>query len=104
MKNLLKKLGFLCVETAKNGKLGLEEVLRRNIDAKEAYSVILMDINMPVMCGYESATLINEAIKENRIVQVPIIAVTAQDSPDHFQETEKAGICASCNKTLTSIN
>ena len=31
-------------------------------------------------------------------------AVTAQASPDHFQETEKAGICASCNKTLTSIN
>ena len=62
-----------------------------------------MDINMPVMCGYESAT-INEAIRENRIMPVPIIAVTAQDSPDHFKQIQKAGISASCTKTITSIN
>lgn len=55
------------VDLAENGKKGVD-LLQRN-----SYDLILMDIQMPVMDGYETTLKIREEIKST----VPIIALTA---------------------------
>ncbi len=68
-KRILIKWG-LHVDTAFNGKVAYEKVLT------EDYELILMDLNMPVMDGYESAIMIR-ALDDSKKSQIPIIALTA---------------------------
>lgn len=55
------------IETALNGKLGFEKL------SSDQYDLVLSDVNMPVMDGYE---LIAKAKKELEL-SAPIIATTA---------------------------
>jgi PAS domain S-box-containing protein len=64
---LLEGQGFY-VDIAVNGKEGVEKAL------STTYDVILMDIQMPIMGGYEAAENIR---KENPKPDLPIIAMTA---------------------------
>jgi CheY-like chemotaxis protein len=57
----------LKLEVAENGSLGIEKLKETN------FNIILMDMEMPVMNGYEAATIIRNELKNN----VPIIAMTA---------------------------
>jgi CheY-like chemotaxis protein len=57
----------LKMEVAKNGVEGIERLKENNID------IILMDMEMPVMNGYEATGIIRNKMKNN----VPIIAMTA---------------------------
>lgn len=50
---------------------------------KEEFDLILMDIMMPVMDGYEATSLIREKGKN---VATPIIALTASIMPDEMQK------------------
>jgi CheY-like chemotaxis protein len=61
----LQKMGFF-VKIVENGKDAVEEALSGN------YDLILMDIQMPVMNGYEATKLIRE-----HGLSIPVIAVTA---------------------------
>ncbi|MFT6875128.1 MAG: PAS domain S-box-containing protein [Granulosicoccus sp.] len=62
---LLSDLG-LSVTLAENGKEGLDIAMRND------YALILMDIQMPVMDGYDAVA----AMRENGI-EIPIVALTA---------------------------
>jgi len=67
---LLKKQNFKNVDVAVNGQLAIDML------KKQDYNVILMDIHMPVMDGYEATIFIRDhmsGIKRN----IPIIALTA---------------------------
>ncbi|MBA4155422.1 ATP-binding protein [Flavobacterium sp.] len=66
MKTLLDDFGFEC-EIAANGKLAVEKL------ETTAYDIILMDLQMPEMNGFEATTYIRETLK----LTVPIIALTA---------------------------
>lgn len=69
---LLGKAGVVC-DTANNGKLALE----RFLSAKPGtYDAILMDIQMPVMNGYEAAQAIR-ASDHPEAATIPIVAMTA---------------------------
>jgi PAS domain S-box-containing protein len=72
--NLAKRILELCgyeVDVASSGREGAEAA------CGNAYDVILMDIQMPVMDGFESTRVIREWEKANRTDRTPIIAVTA---------------------------
>jgi len=66
-RELLEGQGFY-VEIAINGKIGAEKAL------STPYDVILMDIQMPIMGGYESAANIR---KVKTTEDLPIVAMTA---------------------------
>ncbi|MBF0571796.1 MAG: response regulator [Candidatus Omnitrophica bacterium] len=62
---VLDALGY-SYESAKNGKEAVEKALKQDFD------LVLMDLRMPVMNGYDAARKIHE-VKEN----LPIYALTA---------------------------
>jgi PAS domain S-box-containing protein len=65
-KKVITKFGF-DVEIAENGKVGIEKL------QKEKYDIVLMDLQMPEMDGYQAVLSIRNELN----LQVPIIAMTA---------------------------
>jgi CheY-like chemotaxis protein len=60
--------------------------------ARIAFSFILMDLEMPVLNGYEAA---REILSHSETKAVPIIAFSANCSPDRRQRAFDAG-CTRC--------
>lgn len=58
-------------EVAHNGKEAIERF------APDKYSIVLMDVEMPVMDGFETTKYIRKLEKANGLKAVPIIAMTA---------------------------
>ena len=77
----------LIVETAEDGEIAVEKVAENGI---EFYDFILMDIQMPVMNGYEATRAIRSLQDGNRI---PIIALSA----NAFEEDKQASVNAGMN-------
>ncbi len=67
---LLKKQKFQHIHTAENGQTAVEMI------KKFDYDVILMDLHMPVMDGYEATKFIRNNMPEKKRL-IPIIALTA---------------------------
>ncbi|KFY36051.1 hypothetical protein V494_05365 [Pseudogymnoascus sp. VKM F-4513 (FW-928)] len=66
--NILRAHGHTTVDVAANGKEGVDMVTAD----PSAYSLILMDVSMPVMSGFEATSLIRDMG-----LDVPIIALAA---------------------------
>ncbi len=79
-------LGNLNFETkiAENGQAGFEMTLDYEPD------LVLMDINMPILNGYESTKLIRSSNK--LINKVPIFAVTAEHGDEVPNKVREAGM------------
>lgn len=94
-KELLGIVGIQ-VETAENGKLAVEAVTE-----KEAgyYDLIFMDIQMPVMNGYEASKAIRASERED-LKKIPIVAMTADAFADDIRKTEEAGMNAHISKPV----
>ncbi|MDD3855683.1 MAG: response regulator [Sulfurimonas sp.] len=84
--NQLVLLGLLedCVKEIDIAKNGKEAVEMFQIGK---YELILMDIQMPIMDGYEATRIIREIDKE-----IPIIALTANAMVEEIEKTKKAGM------------
>ncbi len=77
----------LKVETAENGKIALDMFAAD----PEHYDAILMDVQMPVMNGYEATQAIR-ALDSERAKTVPIIAMTANAFAEDKQEAIEVGM------------
>ena len=69
VKTLLNKKNFI-VDTVENGLLAFEKVRDNN------YNIVLMDLHMPVLDGYEATKKIREELSSPKN-NIPIIALTA---------------------------
>jgi CheY-like chemotaxis protein len=85
VKNMLKKFGFSKFECAENGKSALE-ILRKN-----KFHLILMDIQMPEMDGYEITNVIRTQFP-SPVKETPIIALTADASENEKKRAREAGM------------
>ncbi|KAH8924750.1 hypothetical protein BT69DRAFT_1308102 [Atractiella rhizophila] len=79
-------------EIVENGVLAVEAI------KKEFYDVILMDVSMPFMDGYEATRLIRKHEEQHRLARTPILALTAHAM---FGDREKC-IAAGMDGYLTN--
>ncbi len=84
---MLETAGFV-VESAEDGKYAVEIV--KNAPTEDYYDVILMDIQMPIMNGYEATKAIRGM--QDKRSEIKIIAVTANAFESDRQMAEKAGM------------
>lgn len=78
-----------------NGKLAIEKIKENN-----AYTLILMDIQMPEMNGYEATKFIREELK----LQLPIIAMTADVLPGEKEKCIRLGMTDYITKPIKDID
>ena len=82
---ILEQTGII-TEQAEDGSVAVKMVQDA---APGYYDLILMDIQMPIMDGYEATKQIR-ALPDKRLAQLPIIAVSA----NAFEEDKKASLAA----------
>ena len=88
---LLSGLGLI-IDTAENGKDAIEKVAG---STPNEYSLILMDIQMPVMNGWQAAKAIRE-LDNPALARIPIIALSA----NAFESDKRASIESGMNAHL----
>lgn len=84
---LLSDAGF-AITTAIDGKDALEQVASSE---PGTFDLVLMDIQMPIMNGYEAARAIR-ALLNKEVASVPILAVTADAFDEDRQRALEAGM------------
>ncbi len=70
------------ITTALNGKIAIETLAEKNID------LVLLDINMPLMNGYETCQKIKN---DSQTKHIPVIMITSMDSRDSKIKGIEAG-------------
>jgi PAS domain S-box-containing protein len=81
MKTLLDDFGFEC-DIVANGKIAIESLENKQ------YDIILMDIQMPVMNGFQATDYIRNVLKLN----LPIIALTADVTTVDLEKCKTFGM------------
>ncbi len=80
-----QKAGYEVID-ASNGKEGLSQLLKH-----ENISLILSDINMPIMDGIQMVT----KIKENeKLKYIPVVMLTTEDKEELKQQGRELGVKA----------
>ncbi len=94
-KKLLEKVGFK-VEEAENGQDAVN-MLAASDDGY--YDAVLMDIQMPVMDGYEATKAIRK-MTDDRKKNIPVIAMTANAFSEDIRKAKEAGMNAHVAKPI----
>ena len=81
IKNLLEKLGYKNFVLVENGKIAVEKA------KNDKFDIILMDINMPVMDGFEATEIIKKTSPD-----IPIYALTANVMNEDKEKCLKMGM------------
>ena len=80
---------------ADNGEMAVERF------AAEAFDLVLMDIQMPVMDGLQATRLIREREKQQGLDPTPIVALTANALPPDIEASRAAGCDAHLSKPIS---
>lgn len=91
----LNGLGF-DVETATNGREAVDKII---VSAPGYYVAVLMDIQMPVLDGYEATKEIR-ALDNRELAEIPIIAMTANAFSEDVKKAHDCGMNAHIAKPI----
>ena len=94
-KMLLEGNGFI-VDTAADGAEAVEKISASKVGD---YDAVLMDIQMPIMDGYEATKKIR-ALKNKQLAKIPILAMTASAFSEDVQAAKDAGMDAHIAKPI----
>lgn len=92
---ILKMEGCL-VEEAENGKVALEKIENSKVGY---YDLVLMDIQMPIMDGYEAVSKIRE-LENKDLARIPVIAMTANAFEEDKKKALESGMNAHVSKPI----
>lgn len=93
--SILRDVGFT-VDEAENGRAAVEKISQGGVGF---YDAVLMDIQMPVMNGYEATRTIR-AMKIPGLSNVPIIALSANAFESDVRDSLAAGMDAHVAKPI----
>ena len=92
---ILRQYGFL-VDIAENGAVAVEKVKN---SAPGTYDLVLMDIQMPVMNGYEATEQIR-ALEDPALAKIRILAMTANAFDEDRKQALKCGMDGFLSKPI----
>ncbi|MCM1149333.1 MAG: ATP-binding protein [Butyricicoccus sp.] len=92
---LLERMGFL-IDPADNGQAALDKVRR---SAPGDYDLIIMDLQMPVMDGWQASAAIR-ALPDPALARIPIIALSANVMVSDVRRSRQCGINAHLGKPM----
>lgn len=81
MKTLIEEFGFECI-VVDNGRSAVEKL------AKESFDIVLMDLQMPEMGGFEATEYIRNELNSD----IPIIALTADVTTTDLEKCKMVGM------------
>lgn len=84
------------IEEAENGKIALEKISTSKVGY---YDLVLMDIQMPIMNGYEAVKNIR-ALENGGLANIPIIAMTANAFEEDKRKALESGMDAYISKPI----
>lgn len=84
------------VDMAENGKMAVDKI---NVAPAGTYDIVLMDIQMPVMDGYEATRNIRN-LEEHQKADIPIVAMTANAFEEDRQHAFEVGMNAHIAKPV----
>ena len=93
---VLEEAGFV-IETAEDGDIAVEKVTKK---PAHYYDLVLMDIQMPRMNGYEASKAIRAYKKNKEVAMTPIIAMTANAFDEDKQNAYDAGMNGHVSKPI----
>lgn len=96
---ILQEAGF-SVEVAGNGQIAVDMLEKSE---PGYYQLILMDVQMPVMNGYEATRTIRK-LKNTQLAAIPILAMTANAFEEDKQEALKSGMNGHIAKPINIDN
>ena len=96
---ILEDAGFV-IETANDGVAAVEK-MKQAVPGQ--YDLILMDIQMPIMNGYEAAKQIR-ALENPEIASIPIVAMTANAFEEDREKSYEAGMNGHLAKPVSVEN
>ena len=94
---------FMRLELEQNGYVVIEAADGQaavNLAGQENPAVILMDLSLPIMDGFEAAKLIRQ---NQKLKHVPIIAVTAHQETDFRSGARDSGFDAYVTKPIDIV-
>jgi len=101
IENFCKALGIE-VEKALNGKEAIEKLrVCAREENKAAIKMVFMDINMPVMDGYQATREVHKMIEDGEIEDVTVIGVTAYISWDKIEKGYRSGMAEILTKPIS---
>jgi two-component system sensor histidine kinase/response regulator len=83
---ILETMGFLDIEVASNGKEAILSLQKR------PFNLILMDISMPIMDGFEATQTIRKSTFAHNQNNIPIVALTAHAIKGDREKCIKSGM------------
>ena len=92
---ILSEAGFQ-VETAEDGRQAVELVSQSQ---PGWYQLVLMDVQMPVMNGYEATRCIRQ-LENRQLADIPILAMTANAFEEDKQEALRSGMNGHISKPI----
>lgn len=92
---ILSEAGFE-IDSAENGKIALDMLAEAG---PGYYKLVLMDVQMPVMDGYETTRAIR-ALENPKLSSIPVIAMTANAFEEDKKEAAKNGMNAHIAKPI----
>lgn len=94
-RTILEEAGFV-IDTANDGTVAVEKMKENPADA---YDLILMDVQMPIMNGYQAARAIR-VLDDTVKASVPIVAMTANAFDEDRQLALEAGMNGHISKPI----
>lgn len=93
--DLLERLNFI-IDPAENGEVALQKITQA---ATGTYDLVLLDLRMPVMDGWQTATAIRH-LPDPVLANIPIIALSASIFLEDYQKAKECEINAHLAKPL----
>ena len=88
------------MEIANNGQVAIDKL---KASRPGYYQLILMDVQMPVMNGYEATRAIRK-LKDTQLASIPILAMTANAFEEDKQEALRSGMNGHIAKPINIDN